>query len=361
MALQRDITILFRPRDDETVQIANVDSRFPIFSFDLTKEIAPSTQGDWSNYAKAAGQAICRSHGPLKGFDGVVSGNIPVAAGLSSSSAMVVAVGMALIDVNTITIKPLQLMSLMARAELYAGTEGGGMDQAICLGGAANAAIKIEFDPLRLTPVPVPKKWNFVIAFSGLRAEKSGDARDAYNSRTHQCRAALEKLSSHRSMPGSYRELVASKELDELLSTAHDTLDELLYRRFRHVVTEAARVDDAGRAMEKGDIQEFGRLMSESHQSLRDDYEVSCAELDELVEAAMEAGAAGARLTGAGFGGCIVALCSSAQAPDLISSITENYYQRRGRTESLADDVLVAEPSPGASVTPFRLTPYMAQ
>jgi galactokinase len=249
----------------------------------------------------------------------------------------------------------------MARAELYAGTEGGGMDQAICLGGAANAAIKIEFDPLRLTPVPVPRKWSFVIAFSGRRAEKSGDARDAYNSRTQQCRVVLEKLSSHRSMPRNYRELVASMELNALLSTAHDTLDEPLYRRFRHVVTEAARVDDAGRAMEKGDMQEFGRLMSESHQSLRDDYEVSCTELDELVEAAMEAGATGARLTGAGFGGCIVALCSSAQAPDLISSITENYYQRLGRTESLADDVLVAEPSPGASVTPFRLTPYMAQ
>jgi galactokinase len=361
MALQRDITILFRQRDDATVRIANVDSRFPPYSFELDEEIEASVQGDWSNYAKAAGQALSRSHGPLRGFDGVFSGNIPVAAGLSSSSALLVAVATALVDVNSVSIKPLQLMSLMARAEHYTGTEGGGMDQAICLGGAANAAIKIEFDPLRLTPVPVPKKWSFIIAFSGLRAEKSGDAREAYNSRPRECKAALERLSPNVTLSGSYRELIANARTDELLSTARDVLDELLFRRFRHVVTEASRVDEAGRAMEQGDIQKFGRLMIESHRSLREDYEVSCAELDELVEAALNGGAAGARLTGAGFGGCIVALCSSAQTPDLISSITENYYQRRGRTESLADDVLVAEPSPGASVTPFRLTPYMAQ
>ncbi len=361
MALQRDITILFRPREDATVRIANVDSRFPSFSVVLDQQIEPSTRGDWSNYARAAGQALSRSHGLLKGFDGVVSGNIPVAAGLSSSSAMVVAVAMALIDVNSISIKPLQLMSLMARAEHYTGAEGGGMDQAICLGGVSNAAIKIEFDPLRLTPVPVPKKWCFIVAFSGLRAEKSGDAREAYNSRARQSRAAIETLSQRFPIARSYRELIADTRTDELLATAQDHLDDLLFRRFRHVVTEAARVDEAGRAMEDGDIREFGRLMSASHRSLRDDFEVSCSQLDELVEAAMDAGAEGARLTGAGFGGCIVALCSSDQVPAFMSFIAENYYQQRGRTESLADDVLVAEPSPGASVTPFRLTPYMAQ
>ena len=361
MALQRDIRVVFRPREDATVRVANVDSRFPSFSFELDEQIESSAQGDWSNYARAAGQALSRSNGPLKGFDGVVSGNIPVAAGLSSSSAMVVAVAMALIDVNSISIEPLQLMSLMARAEHYTGAKGGGMDQAICLGGASNAAIKIDFDPLRLTPVPVPKNWSFIIAFSGLRAEKSGDAREAYNSRARQCKAAIEMLSRRLPLSGSYRELIANTGTDELLTPARDILDELLFRRFRHVVTEAARVDEAGRAMEHEDIQEFGRLMSESHRSLRDDFEVSCAELDELVERAMDAGAAGSRLTGAGFGGCIVALCSSAQVLDLISFIAENYYQRRGRTESLADEVVVAEPSPGASVTPFRLTPYMAQ
>jgi len=361
MALQRDITILFRPREDATVRIANVDSRFPYFSVVLDQQIEPSTRGDWSNYARAAGQALSRSFGPLKGFDGVVSGNIPVAAGLSSSSAMVVAVAMALIDVNSISIKPLQLMSLMARAEHYTGAEGGGMDQAICLGGASNAAIKIEFDPLRLTPVPVPKKWCFIVAFSGLRAEKSGDAREAYNSRARQSRAAIETLSQRLPIARSYRELIADTRTDELLATAQDHLDDLLFRRFRHIVTEAARVDEAGRAMEDGDIREFGRLMSASHRSLRDDFEVSCSQLDELVEAAMDAGAEGARLTGAGFGGCIVALCSSDQVPAFMSFIAENYYQQRGRTESLTDDVLVAEPSPGASVAPFRLTPYMAQ
>ncbi len=150
------MTILFAERDDATVRLANLDRQFPACSFELSDDVEPDAAGAWANYVNAAAQALCRRHGSLRGLDGVVSSDLPVAAGLSSSSALTVAATLSFLHRNDIHMEPLELMELVARGERYVGTEGGGMDQAICLGGRPNTALKIDFEPppLRLTPTP---------------------------------------------------------------------------------------------------------------------------------------------------------------------------------------------------------------
>ena len=220
-------------------------------------------------------------------------------------------------------ISRLELAALLARAERFVGLQGGGMDQAACLHGMEGHALRIEFEPLRVTPVAVPAGWRWVVASSLERAEKSAGAREAYNERARQCREALEGVG------GGYRDLVADSDLDGVLRRARRVLAPVLFRRFRHVVTEGRRVALAEEAMRNGEMGRFGDLMVQSHVSLRDDYEVSTADLDEMVEVALEAGAAGVRLTGAGFGGCIVTLCDEQAVAPVTDALATRFYAPR--------------------------------
>ncbi len=354
MALQRHVSVLYRERDDATVRIASTDPQYPPREFVLSLSIDPFEGGDWGNYAKAAGQALAQSFNIERGFDAVVHSDIPVAAGLSSSSALVVANTLAMLHANDVWTNRMELAELLAEAEHYVGTRGGGMDQAICLAARNHSASRIDFHPLRLTAHLIPPEWNFIVAFSLVRAEKSGVARDTYNARTRECREALERVIEAEGLAGrvdSYAALMAEYRPAALLRSASETLDDSLMRRFRHVVTEAARVRRAEKALAAYDLRGFGHLMSESHRSLRDDFEVSCPELDELVEIAEHAGAAGARLTGAGLGGCVVALCSDKRTKKVRKALADRYYAKRPIEGNLEDQLFVAEPSGGASVT----------
>jgi galactokinase len=385
MAIQRDIAILFRARDDERVRLCNVDERYAPREFAIAETIALFARGDWGNYVKCAAQALRRRARIARGIDAALHGDIPPAAGLSSSSAMVVASALALLRANEIEIERTELMSLLAEAERYIGTQSGGMDQAISLGGRKGEAVMIEFDPPRLTNVPVPCDWRFVIANTLVRAEKSGAAQIGYNERTRECRAALSELErsraaveavrrgrsarnrsgaegsaprraeglaprsdEHEARPMTYVDLVRDVSLESLLEIANGSLRDPLRRRFRHVVSEGQRVDEARRAMLSNDIAAFGRSMNDSHASLRDDYEVSCPELDRLVDVARSAGAQGARLTGAGFGGCIVALCEHEEQPSLVAALQREIEQLAKAVPP--DVVMLAEPSDGARV-----------
>ncbi len=353
MAIQREVRLLFRPRTGPTVRLVNVDARFPPRTFELRSPIAPHPAGDWANYVKAAAQALMGSTVTLRGFDAVVASDVPVASGLSSSSALVVAAALALLHGNRRPIERPTLMSLLARGERYVGVQGGGMDQAICLGGRAGTAFRIDFDPLRLSPTRVPDAWRFVIGSSLVDAPKSGAVRGHYNQRTRECRRALEALSPRLGRGGpvrSYREALGLAPAPQLVSLAMTALDEPLGRRFRHVITEAGRVTAAVSAMQADDPGRFGGLMLESHRSLREDFEVSCDPLDALVEIATTAGAAGARLTGAGFGGCVVALCGADRVPDVLTAIEREFYGARRDPGAPSSRLLVAAPSDGASV-----------
>ncbi len=352
MALSRGVRIAFERRVDRGTRLVNADARFAPSFFTIEASIPPAPAGDWSNYARAAAQALAQRCPDLRGVDGLVQSDLPIAAGLSSSSALVVALALALLQANGVTVPPLELMELLAQGERYVGTAGGGMDQAIILGARAGCASRIDFRPLRLTPTPVPAGWQFVVAWSLVPAEKSGAARQAYNERTRQCDEARRLVATRlgRREDISYPALLAAAPVEELLLVAEATLSGVLARRFRHVVTEGTRVRQAEAAMAAGDLAAFGRLLDASHQSLRDDYEVSHAELDRLVELAREAGAVGARLTGAGFGGSIVALCRVERAPEVVSALRERFYAPRGAAADVGRHVFLAEPSAGAEV-----------
>ena len=387
IAIDRDIRIEFRVVDDPVVRLDSPLARFAPFAFQLKRPIEPAAQGDWSNYVRAAARGLLEHGISLKrGIEGTVSGDVPIASGLSSSSALVVASALALLQANGIEVgggpeaiapspgreheraarrrtllSPLELAALMARAERFVGLQGGGMDQVACLHGVAGHALRIEFDPLRVTPVLVPEGWRWVVASSLVPAEKSAGAREQYNERARQCREALTASvgvvaggraanSGNRatSTATTYRDLVSAADPDGLLSRVRRILSPVLFRRFRHVLTEGSRVALAERAMRDGDMRRFGHLMVRSHESLRDDYEVSTGELNAIVEVALEAGAAGARLTGAGFGGCAVALCDDSSFEPVMEALTTRFYEPRLGGPPTRDMTFVAKPSAGA-------------
>lgn len=356
MALQREVRLAFAPRTDATVRVANTDPAFEPRTFAVQPDVEPFALGDWGNYVKAAVAGVAGRYGTQRGFDALVDSDLPVAAGLSSSSALVVGCALALLAANGSELADrVDLMELLAGSEQYVGTAGGGMDQAICLGARRGFAMRITFDPLRLTALPVPPRWRFVIAYSIVRAAKSGAAQEAYNRRRSDCERALEIMIDHFGRRGAittYAGLLMDRSVNELLETARGILDPVLAQRFRHVVTEARRVFRAEAALLADDAALFGRAMNESHRSLRDDYEVSSAALDRLVELALAGGAAGARLTGAGFGGSIVALATDANLDAVLDRLAE-FYDERSSGDALAPHLFVAQPSDAASVAAF--------
>jgi galactokinase len=355
MALRRSVHVAFQPRADRETRLVNRDPRFAPSVFAVNENIPPAPAGDWGNYARAAAQALAQRFPDLRGVDALVDSDLPIAAGLSSSSALLVSMALAIMHANGVTLEPLELMELLARGERYVGTAGGGMDQAIILGARTGCASRIDFHPLRLTPTAVPADWQFIVAWSLVHAEKSGAVRRAYNERTRQCdearRLVAARLGQREDI--TYPALLAAASVEQLLEVAGATLSGVLWRRFRHVVTEGTRVREAEAAMAALDLAAFGQLLDASHQSLRDDCEVSRPELDRLVELAREAGAAGARLTGAGFGGSIVALCRAERAPQVMAALEERFYAPRGAAAAAGDVeryLFTAEPSPGAEV-----------
>ena len=344
MAIQYGITAEVMPRGDATLSVSNSDPQFPPVEFVIAREIPPGEPGHWGNYVRAAARAIARNAGALEGADVVIRSDLPVAAGLSSSSALVVSIAVALLRRNGLTMPPVDLAALLADGERYVGTAGGGMDQAIIVGAEPGMATRIDFHPLRLRHVAIPATWCFIVAPSLERAEKSGAVQAAYNDRARATRAAHDHLVTRLRHDAGFPSLLASHGPAMLLD-AGAALDPATSRRLRHVVTEAARVDQAVEAMEMADLRAFGALMDASHASLAADYEVSTAALDELVGLARSAGAVGARLTGAGFGGSIVALTEASNAGRVLERIDAMYYRPRGVPVSPA---FIALPSAGA-------------
>jgi len=354
MAIQRRVALVFRPRADETIRIANARRSFPDGRFALRPTIPPHPVGAWCNYVKAAAEELATGYGAHHGLDAIVDSTIPVAAGLSSSSALVIATALAIAHTNELEIPPLELAGRMAAAERYVGTQGGGMDQAISLLAQSGTASRIDFDPLRVTAVPIPPAWRFIVAHSLSAAEKSGRVQAVYNQRTRECREALARVAAHIGPAGSrptYATLTATHAVEELVAVAESHLDGAPRRRFRHVVTEADRVRRAEMAMREGDLEALGAVLRDSQASLRDDYEVSTPDLERLVDFALEAGAAGARLTGAGMGGCAIALCTDDRLDEVMGMLERKFYGARAWSGALDDVLFVAEPSSGATVT----------
>ncbi len=246
-----------------------------------------------------------RRWGVLRGVEIRVGGDLPAAAGLSSSSALVVGVTLALLRANGIEATFEELMQVLPEAEMYVGTRGGGMDHAACLAGRRGHAVLVSFAPVRVEAVPVPQDWAFFIAHSLRRAEKSAGARESFNLRRQIGASAMRK------------------------QRAREPLNPAEERCLRHVTMESLRVYNAVDAMRAADLDRFARLLSESHASLRDDLEVSCPEADELVRACLREGARGARITGAGFGGYVVGVCHATELDAVLRRIEATHYGGR--------------------------------
>jgi galactokinase len=342
VALAQCVRIACRVRLDGRVRISSALHNEDV-SLEPGASIPPASPGHWSNYVRAAIQAL---HTPDRhsGFDAIISSDLPPAAGLSSSSALVVASAIAYLHANGESFDRLELAERMARAERYVGTEGGGMDQAVCLLAEAGTAARISFSPLRVTHVPIPAGWQFLVADSLERAEKSSSARAAYNARAHEARRAIENV-----MVAGSIDVKAPERTGDVLAAGERLLGEPMLRRLRHVVSEAGRVRRAVDALRDDDPLLFGRIMNESHASLQHDFEVSTKALDRLCEILVRAGAHGARLTGAGLGGSVVALCSRDSAIPLIAAVDHEYYALRGVVPTARERFLV-EPSAGATI-----------
>jgi galactokinase len=335
MAIQRRIRIAFRSRPDSMVRAAS-SGPYGERAFDLS-DLDPGPSGDWINYLKAAARAAF-SRWPLKhGVDAGISSELPAAAGLASSSALLVGFTLALLAANRIEAAISELMDILPEGEQFVGTRGGGMDHAAVLASQPGCALLVRFAPVDLSPIPIPHGWRFLVAHSLTMAEKSGAVRAEYNARRTAGARALAALGL-----SSYRSAVASDAAPELASLAEDER-----RAFLHVNTEARRVESAVSALQGADAHAFGQLLLQSHASLRDNLRVSSPALDELVEIAMDAGAFGARLTGAGFGGCAVILCDDASAGHIRQQLIERFYSQRPALDP-ANHIIAAEPSAGA-------------
>jgi galactokinase len=331
----------------ESVQECAVDSPaddFQADEFRLDSRIERLPGGDWRNYVRAAARSLRQEQGAGIGVDAWVVSDLPVAVGLSSSSALVVGVGLALARANECLMGGRAFAQQMAGAERFTGTEGGGMDQAASLLSKMGCVSRIGFAPLSVEHVPFPDDLRVMLANSGDTAEKSGGVQDQYNERRETGTGALVVVSEALGVgaPESYSELLADRDVGEVLEFAEGALDQRALSRFRHVVTEWERVRGAKHALEAGEFAELGRLLFASHQSLRDDYEVSTPTLDRLVEAARRAGALGARVTGAGFGGSVVVLATKGTEREVRDAMVE-------ATGSEAA-VMSVRPSDGASV-----------
>jgi N-acetylgalactosamine kinase len=391
MAIDRNILVACAEAGDRRIRLHNTDPRFRSCEYDLA-DVSGSAKGDWERYHMAAVRGVMSLLGTkdVHGGDFLFDGTIPSGSGLSSSSALVVASALGLLAVHDRKEPALRLAELMAAAERFVGTQSGGMDQAVCLLAEAEHALRIDFDPLRARPVRIPPGCSFIVCHSTVTAEKSGAAQAAYNHRVLECTLACRALENALAdvLPRSVRhfgdlvallperspaELIAvlassfpRRPLDErevsaavggainklfagTESTSGRERKYALLQRATHILTEAERVESAEAALLAGDWSGLGALMDASHASCRDDYEVSCAELEELVAAAKQAGALGARLTGAGFGGCTVNLVRTADVPLFCTMLERTFYHGRGikNATSHCFDVV---PSAGARV-----------
>ena len=326
MAIDRDVAIALRPRADRTVRLSSesVEGEAVI---DL--ERLGERYDGWAAYPQGMAWALGEEGLDTRGFEGAIASDVPVGAGLSSSAALTLASGLALLADETV-LTQVELARTAQRAEVeWVGMSCGMMDQLACVGGVEGAALRLDNRSYAIEPVPVPPQAVVLVLDTTTRRELVGSE---YNTRRDEAERAAGTLG------------VATLRDAEL--AAVEGLPSPLRERARHIVGENARVDAAVSALRAGDLAGFGALMADSHTSLREDFEVVTPELDAIVEAASGHPACyGARMTGAGFGGCAVALVDADAADEVVEAATDGYAERTG----LDARVWVCRPAAGAS------------
>ena len=324
------------PRPDRRLRVYS-DYLREMCDLDLD-EIRPGKSGHWSDYVRGVAGVLESSGCKLRGADLAVISEVPLGSGLSSSAALEVGTAWALLSNSEIEVNRTLVAQLCQKAEhVYAETMCGIMDQFISCHGRAGHALMLDCRSLHFEFLPIPAHVRLMVCNTMVKHEH---ASSGYNTRRRECEEGLRTLAA--GLPGIHALRDVSQ--DEL-EKHRDRLAPVIYKRVRHVVTENDRVKKAANALTTGDLAAFGQLMTDSHHSLRDDYEVTTPELDLMVELASGLeGVYGARMTGGGFGGCTINLVDGAHAERVQQRLEQNYEARTG----LKPAILVCEASDGA-------------
>lgn len=322
LAIDRAAWIALRPRADSCVRVISLDMA-DAQSFDLTDLPRPDATR-WIDYIIGVAWALQRGGYRLAGWEGLLAGDVPIGSGLSSSAALELAAARAFYCVSDFDWDAAQMAQIGRAAENeWLGIQTGIMDQMISAAGVAGRALLIDCRSLETMPAPLPAKTSIVILDTGTRR---GLVDSAYNERRRQCEAAARHFG-----------LAALRDIDlATFAKRAEELEPLIRRRARHVISENERTLQARDAMLAGDAEALGKLMIASHTSLRDDFEVSSPALDAIVDCAnADPSCYGARMTGAGFGGCAVALVRTADAGDFVRRVGAAYQSATGNRPAL--------------------------
>ena len=323
-------------RDDRSISALSLDFE-ETATFDLDDPGSGPT-GHWSDYVRGVAAVIRASGVQLSAANLVIKSDVPIGAGLSSSAAIEVSVAFALLAVAGCSVDRGEIAVLCQRAEQqYAGTKCGIMDQFISCFGRAGHALLLDCRTLAHELLAVPDNVRIVVCNT---MTKHALADGEYNKRRADCEEGV------RFLQGSLPQICSLRDIDTVqLTRLGAEMPPRVYRRCYHVVTEIARVLEAAQALRQLDLASFGQLMIQSHRSLRDDYEVSCRELDLMVEFALECrDVYGARMTGGGFGGCTVNLVQAGAVEAFETQVSRRYETATGR----APAIYVCAPGDGA-------------
>jgi galactokinase len=332
LAIDRAVWIALRPRGDRRVAVHSIDYGD---SGDFALDAFSDQKAGWIEYIKGTAWSLQEAGHALVGWEGVLTGDVPNGAGLSSSAALEMAAARAFAAVGNLPWEPAAMAKLSQRAEnRWVGVNCGIMDQLISGCGRDGHALLIDCRSLHSEAVPFPSGSAVVVLDT---ATRRGLVDSAYNERRSRCEAAAKAF-----------QVPALRDVDmKTFQRRADELDEITRRRARHVISENERTLAAAEAMRRGDLGALGTLMNQSHESLRDDYEVSSGALNAMVDAArLHPACYGARMTGAGFGGCAVALIRAEVAEDFVARTAAAYQQTTGNTPA----VYVCRATNGAEV-----------
>ena len=334
MAIDRAVWIALSPRTDSQIRIRSLD-----LETDSAFDLHSLTKGEgWAEYPKGVAYELQKAGHVLKGFDAVMTGDVPSGAGLSSSAAVELATARAFATICNITWDAAQMAKLSQKAENeWVGVNCGIMDQMASAASKEGYALFLDCRTLEYQHAPLPKNISVVILDTSTRR---GLVDSAYNERRSQCEEAARWFGVKALRDVSVNDF-------ERKTKEENGLSEIAARRARHIVTENARVLEAVEVMKAGNVKRLGELFNASHISLRDDFEVTNEALNQIVECAQEQpGCYGARMTGAGFGGCAVALVQEEKAEEFTHAVSAAYRQKSGLDAS----VYVCKASEGASI-----------
>jgi galactokinase len=322
-AIDLEIRIAYLPTLDRRVELTRLESG-DRHDFDL--DTPRRKNGSWLDYVAGTAWALTESGLPLTGLRGVIASTLPTSAGLSSSAAIELASAWAMLDEGASAVDRFELARRCQRAENgYVGVMGGLMDQFAESCGVAGAALFLDCRSSEWRRVPLPPGLELVVLHTGSRRSLT---RSENNVRRSQCEAAVAAIARDHPAIHSLRDVTP-----EVLDAASPRLPPVELRRARHIVSENDRVGRTVQALETGDLATVGELFAASHASLRDDYEVSSPELDAMVDIASSVpGVVGARMTGAGFGGCTVNLVRPDAVDALRAAVLDRYPARTGLT-----------------------------